>query len=399
MKHTLSKSMALMGTSACALCLMAATASAGQVFTTDVIVQGSLCAGFDCTNGMAFGFDTIVLKENNLRLKFEDTSASASFPSNDWRLQVNDTGNGGANYFAIQDAVTNRNVFRVDAGAPANSMYVNASGNVGFGTATPVLKLDIVDGNTPSIRLNQDGSDGFQAQIWDIAGNEANFFIRDATNGNQLPFKIKPGADNNALFIASDNDIGLATQSPDAALHVTRGSLIVESSDSNSAPTEMVEVRGGNILIENSAPTNITLDNTADTAAAFRIQANQTIRFSYVGSGAVELELTESGNLTASGSMYADSFVASGTTLNVPDYVFADDYDLMPLSEVAAFIDANSHLPKIPSAAEINAGGLDLTSMQLSLLEKVEELTLYTLAQQDQIAALEQRLQEVTSMQ
>lgn len=399
MKRILPKSVALMGSSASALCLMAVTASAAQVFTDDVIVQGSLCAGIDCSNGMAFGFDTIIVKENNVRLKFEDTSASASFPSNDWRLQANDTANGGANYFAIQDADTSRNVFRVDAGAPTNAMYVNSSGKVGLGTSTPALHLDIVDGNTPTVRLNQDGSDGFQAQVWDIAGNEANFFIRDATNGSQLPFKIKPGADNNALFIASDNDIGLATQTPDAALHVTRGSLLVEASDSNTVPTEMVEVRGGNILVSNNAPTNITLDNTSDTAAPFRIQANQTVRFSYVGSGAVELELTESGNLTASGSMYADSFVASGTTLNVPDYVFADDYDLMPLSEVAAFIDANSHLPKIPSAAEINAGGLDLTSMQLSLLEKVEELTLYTLAQQDQIAALEQRLQDVTSMQ
>ena len=57
-----------------------------QVFIDDVIVQGSLCVGQDCSNGENFGFDTQRLKENNLRIHFNDTSASASFPSNDWRL-------------------------------------------------------------------------------------------------------------------------------------------------------------------------------------------------------------------------------------------------------------------------------------------------------------------------
>ena len=55
--------------------------SAQDVVTADdVIVQGSLCVGFDCVNNENFGFDTIRLKENNLRIKFEDTSVG-SFPS------------------------------------------------------------------------------------------------------------------------------------------------------------------------------------------------------------------------------------------------------------------------------------------------------------------------------
>lgn len=399
MKQTFSKTFTLLGTSASALCLMAATASADQVIADDLIVQGSACVGLDCVNGENFGFDTLRLKENNLRLNFDDTSASASFPSNDWRLTANDSSNGGGNYFSIDDATAGRQVFRADAGAPANSLRVDSQGDVGLGTGSPVLELHIADGDSPAIRLEQNGSSGFTAQTFDIAGNETNFFVRDVTNGSALPFKIQPGAGTNTLYLANDEQVGIGTATPDAGLHVTNGSLLVENSDTGAAPTEMLEVRGGNLLIENSTPANFTLDHTGDSAAAFRVQVNNSARFSFVGSGAIELELTETGDLTASGSMYANSFVASGTTLNVPDYVFADDYDLMPLSEVAAFIDANSHLPKIPSAAEINAGGLDLTSMQLSLLEKVEELTLYTLAQQEQIASLEKRLEEVTSVQ
>ena len=76
-----------------------------QVYTTDLIVQGSACVGIDCTTNESFGFDTLKLKENNLRIKFEDTSASANFPGNDWMLTANDSSNGGANRFSIDDNI------------------------------------------------------------------------------------------------------------------------------------------------------------------------------------------------------------------------------------------------------------------------------------------------------
>ena len=69
---------------------------------------------------MAFGSDTIVLKENNLRIFFDDTSVISGFPANDWRLIANDTASGGSNFFAIEDSTAGRQVFRVSAGARAN---------------------------------------------------------------------------------------------------------------------------------------------------------------------------------------------------------------------------------------------------------------------------------------
>ena len=80
------------------------------------------------------------------------------------------------------------------------------------------------------------------------------------------------------------------------------------------------------------------------------------------------------------------TLVVNNTDMNVPDYVFAEDYALRPLAEVRAFIDANSHLPEVPSEAEIRANGVDMTAMQMTLLKKVEELTLYTLAQEERAA-------------
>jgi hypothetical protein len=84
------------------------------------------------------------------------------------------------------------------------------------------------------------------------------------------------------------------------------------------------------------------------------------------------------------------SFIDDGTTLNVPDYVFEPDYKLLPLKQLARYIEQKKHLPEIPSAKEIKANGVDLSSFQIQLLKKVEELTLYTI-EQEQTANSQQR--------
>lgn len=202
-----------------------------QVIAEDLIVQGSVAVGIDAVNGESFGFDTMRFKENNLRVHFDDTSSSGSFPNNDWRILINDSSNGGANYFAVEDATAARVPFKIEAGAPVNTLYVEADGDVGIKTANPVVDIHVVEGNTPTLRLEQDGSDGFTAQSWDVAGNETNFFIRDVTNGSKLPFKIKPGAPTNSIFISASGNIGVETQSPDAnaSMHLastTKGFLM-----------------------------------------------------------------------------------------------------------------------------------------------------------------------------
>jgi hypothetical protein len=196
------------------------TARADQVFNDDVIITGSLCVGFDCVSGMAFGADTIVLQENNLRIFFNDTSTLSGFPSNDWRLIANDSASGGANFFAIEDATAARQVFRVSAGAPSNSIFVASTGRVGFRTSTPVLDLHVRTGNTPGMRLEQDGSSGFSPQTWDIAGNEANFFVRDVTSGSRLPFRIRPGAPTSSIDISASGNVGIGTSGPSSKLHI-----------------------------------------------------------------------------------------------------------------------------------------------------------------------------------
>jgi hypothetical protein len=186
----------------------------------DVIITGSLCVGFDCADGESFGFDTIILKEHNLRIYFNDTSYTASYPTNAWRITINDSTNGGASYFAVDDVDDGTRPFVVEAGAPSNSLYVEDYGRVGLGTSTPVVEMHIKDSDTPTVRLEQDSTGGWTAQTFDVAANESNFFIRDATNGSKLPFRIQPSTPSSTLCLKSDGKVGIGTWSPSASIEL-----------------------------------------------------------------------------------------------------------------------------------------------------------------------------------
>jgi hypothetical protein len=208
-----------------------------DVIPDDLIVQGSACVGLDCVNNETFGFDTIRLKENNTRLQFDDTSA-APFPTNNWQIRANSSASGGASFLGFVDQGASGNsetgtiVFEVDAGAPANALKVSSTGRVGLRTATPVLDLQISTSDTPAHRLEQTNAGGFTAQTWDIAGNEANFFVRDVTGGSHLPFRIRPGAPTSSVDISATGNVGIGTASASQKLQVVGGQFGVFNSAS-----------------------------------------------------------------------------------------------------------------------------------------------------------------------
>jgi hypothetical protein len=72
-------------------------------------------------------------------------------------------------------------------------------------------------------------------------------------------------------------------------------------------------------------------------------------------------------------------------TANWPDYVFKKEYQLTPLSEVEKYINANGHLPEIPSALEVQEDGIALGELNNTLVKKIEELTLHLIEQQKQL--------------
>lgn len=234
----------------------------------DVIIQGSLCVGLDCVNNENFGFDTIRLKENNDRIQFDDTSTSTGFPTNNWQIRANSSASGGESFLGFVDQGATGNsesgtvVFQVNAGAPANSMKVDSTGRLGLRTATPVLDVHVNTSNTPAIRMEQNNSGGFTAQTWDIAGNEANFFVRDVTGGSRLPFRVRPGAPTSSVDIAADGNVGIGTASPTKKLSVTTsaagdGILVTSSAVGSGAAVDLTSTDTGGVTWRSQSLGNV----------------------------------------------------------------------------------------------------------------------------------------------
>jgi hypothetical protein len=170
-------------------------------------------------------------------------------------------------------------------------------------------------------------------------------------------------------------------------------------------------------LINNSANagTAISLDFSPSVNIPLaRINANRT-NFSGYYSGDTDLEFYNySSGLHEQMVIKADGNVGIGTTdpgsyklavegnigardvivTNSPwsDYVFQPGYRLRPLNEVGAYIQANHHLPGIPSEAEVKEKGVSLGDMQSKLLAKIEELTLHMIQQQKENQELRERI-------
>lgn len=206
-----------------------------EVIYQDLIVVGSACIGFDCENGEDFDYDTLRFRENNLRVKFDDTSTTSGYPNNDWQLTANDRTSGGADRFSVDDVSSGDTPFTVEGDAPNHALYVDDAGNVGFGTSTPVARLHASYGNTPALRLQQTSSWGYDPQVWEVAGNEVNFFVRDVTSGSRLVLRIEPGAPTNSLYIEDTGDLGIGTNSPSEDLHIRRSGVPIGVKLENSS--------------------------------------------------------------------------------------------------------------------------------------------------------------------
>jgi hypothetical protein len=366
------------------------SANKDQVFADDLIVQGSACVGMDCVNNENFGFDTIRIKENNTRIKFDDTS-TGSFPSVDWQLTANDSNNGGANKFSIDDVTNAKVPFTIEANAPNNTLYVASEGRIGVNTATPAVEAHVADGDSPTLRLEQNGSAGFTAQTWDVAGNEANFFVRDVTNGSKLPFRIKPGAGDNSIFIAADGDVGMGVtdggpgtldSGANASLHVRRtdgeASILVEEASST--------VDNGRFLLElrNNGNANFTMQDT-NANNAWDFSAAGAFRINKQGSGASEFTLFSGGNLTISGELTTSGSCSMGC-----DRVFSDDYELESIEEHAEHMWQNSYLEGVGPTLE--GKPFNMSQKTQGMLNELEKAHIYIEQLNDELKDKEQRI-------
>jgi hypothetical protein len=363
-----------------------------QVIADDLIVQGSTCVGTDCVNGESFGFDTLRLKENNTRLKFMDTS-TGTFPTVDWQLTANDSANGGANKFSIDDIDSGRTPFTIEANARSNALYVDDGGRVGFGTSTPAVELHTRDGDSPTLRLEQDGSSGFTPQTWDIAGNETNFFVRDVTNASKLPFRILSNAGDKSIVIAAAG-VGFGTANPQDRLHVANGILRIESTDGTNPGLRFVSGEQSWLFESGPATGIFSVRDETTGASPFRVFPGGRENTLVLVNGQVGIGTTSpSAKLDVSGPI-----LQRGGLLQA-DYVFEPGYDLESIEEHAAFMWQERHLPAVPPM-RVDANGeevVEIGTQRRGILEELEKAHIYIEQLTSALREKEQRIEGLES--
>lgn len=120
-------------------------------------------------------------------------------------------------------------------------------------------------------------------------------------------------------------------------------------------------------------------NNFTATGALLAIKAIQNGNVGIGTSNPTE-KLTVAGNIS---SREVKVIVDAGA-----DFVFENDYKLNSLDFLDKFIKENKHLPEIASAEEMRKDGINLSEMNIKLLQKIEELTLYMIEMKNENAKM-----------
>lgn len=185
-----------------------------------LLVDGSLGVGMDIVNGEDFGFTTFKIKENNVRILFDDADSSdTGYPYHDWLLEANESANGGTNHFAINNETMRNTPFKIMASADDNTLYLDDKG-VGIGTNVVDEKLT-VNGNVKAEYFIGDGS-GLTG-ITNATGGVANIdttVISADTNGNGVGMIALQIANDNKMVVLNNGNVGIGTSIPTEKLEV-----------------------------------------------------------------------------------------------------------------------------------------------------------------------------------
>jgi hypothetical protein len=377
-----------------------------QVVPDDLIVDGKGCIGLGCANGESFGAEALRLKQSVVRLRFEDTSATAGFPTRDWQLTINDPGSGGADRFSVDDLTAGTTPFTIRGAAPSNSLYMDGLGNIGIGTATPAQDVHIASGNTPTLRFEQTAG---TVHTWDVGASDVSFFVKDVTNASAVPFRVNAGAATGSLEIANTGFVGVGTTSPTTRLHFRStdpttssfapSKFLVENASSTTAPREIFEVR-------NNGDAAYIFKNTVEAERwYFGTFAHNFIIDNQAHTG-VEYFFGPTGNITLAGTLTQNSDRTTKTDIQLvdPKVVLAQIAEL-PISTWRKIGETSTHLG--PMAQDFRAtfglgederhiapgdlAGVSLAAVQ-GLNAKLEEQQRTIKEQQEVIRQLEERL-------
>ncbi|HEY4797916.1 MAG TPA: hypothetical protein VII99_02455, partial [Bacteroidia bacterium] len=241
------------------------------------------------------------------------------------------------------------------------------------------------------------------------------FQITNVTTGADETNGMLMGVDGNNGFINMQTAGSLAILSPDVLAIKSQNNLSVFSSNGD------VQVKGKKLFFTSGfgASSTVNMNLSPDGNLKIGLGAiNAQSKLEVVGStndasgsalnimrqdGTSLVFVKNDGNVDIGTQSQRTALTVHGTInscevvvekSNWCDYVFEKDYPLISLPELEKYLKEQKHLPKIPSAVEVEKNGINLGEMNKLLMEKMEEMTLYIIEQDKKIKELQRTVQK-----
>jgi hypothetical protein len=208
--------------------------------------------------------------------------------------------------------------------------------------------------------------------------------LRIGTNSSNINGKfVVRTAGEDQFFVDNAGYVGIGVSGLGAysRLHIGTG---LDASLTSNGYMMLGNITGSNLILDNNeimargangATGNLVLQNDGGTVRIGNVAVPSGYKFAI------------------NGKMLCEELRVK-LAANWPDYVFKNDYKLLPLTELKKFIEQYNHLPNIPKASVIESEGMEVGDMQKKMMEKIEELTLYIIDLQKQIDSLKESKQK-----
>ncbi len=285
---------------------------------------------------------------------------------------------------------------------PCGTGICYASGNVGIGTTSPsptamldvngstIIRGQLAFHNSPSNQIFIQPSD-------DLNPTYGSMYASNAANSAVMWALYKGGG---AYF---GSNVGIGTMNPSVRLHLmapNRQFSSVLAFDTPSTGQQAAALFNSNGVSKwqigkNTDDSFFVFDSIGRSVLVAYPAGNLSLMPSGGNVGIGTTDPCDPGHaapanckLSVAGAIQAQEVVVN---TGWSDYVFEPNYRLRPLTEVAAYVRANHHLPDVPSESEVREKGISVGEMQSKLLAKIEELTLHMIAADEQIHSLKEQ--------